>query len=666
MEIDRKLSRRSSVADVRLATDEALEAAQMVAWEWDSATDEFVHSASAHRVLGLPPTDGFLTNQDFLAMVHPDDRDRLRRSLERALDFDSDGEYREEFRFVKPDGSVIWLADSGRRLHDEADRPPRMAGILREVTDRKQAEQTLRESEERFRTLADNIAQFAWMADEDGAIFWYNRRWLEYTGTTLSEVEGWGWQKVHHPDHVTRVVESLRRAFHSGEPWEDTFPLRKYDGTYRWFLSRAIPIRDGAGRVVRWFGTNTDISERMRLERELRRRIDELAEIDRRKNEFLALLGHELRNPLAAIVNGVQVLENADERQGEASVVREAVLRQARHMTHLIDDLLDASRIGRGKVTLRREQLDLVPLLWQTAEDIRPIVEEGGCTLEVRLPETPIWIDGDATRLAQVTANLLHNAAKFTDSGGQITLAAERISGEPLAAITVRDTGIGMNHETLERLFVPYSQAERSMERSRGGLGLGLALVKGLVELHGGTVDARSDGLGYGSEFLIRLPLSSKGPSPSRATPPAAMEPGRAARRFHILVVEDTPAVAKLFAMMLGQLGHRVEVVSGGTDALEHLHKNPPEILFSDISMPGMSGYELAHQVRGNPEFDDIPLVAMTGFGQQEDRDRALEAGFDYHLVKPADFESLQRLFQQIASQDSRRITRKRPRPETQ
>src|SRR5262249_11910871 len=283
------------------------------------------------------------------------------------------------------------------------------------VTERKRTERTLRESEDRFRTLADNMAQLAWMADESGWIFWYNRRWFNYTGTTLEEMQGGGWQKVHHPDHLNRVVEKFRRSIATGEVWEDTFPLRGKDGHFRWFLSRAIPIRDKAGRVLRWFGTNTDVTEQREAE-------ESLKEADRRKDEFLAMLAHELRNPLAPIRNAVQVMGAVGPQQQDLHWARAVVDRQVQHLGRLVDDLLDVSRISRGKIKLQKEPVELSEVVARAVETTLPFIENKRHELSVVMPTDPVRLEGDPVRLAQVLGNLLNNAAKYTDEGGRIEL----------------------------------------------------------------------------------------------------------------------------------------------------------------------------------------------------------------------------------------------------
>ena len=518
-------------------------------------------------------------------------------------------------------------------LFDVAGRPKGVCGVAIDVTDRHRAEESLRESEERFRTLADNIAQLAWMADANGSIFWFNRRWFDYTGTDLESMQGWGWQKVHHPDHVQRVVEKFRRCIEAGEVWEDTFPLRGRDGAYRWFLSRAIPVRDDAGRVLRWFGTNTDVTAQRDAEERLR-------ESDRRKDEFLAMLAHELRNPLVPIRSGLDVLSG---ELGDDHEIIRLMREQIEHVVRLVDDLLDMSRIVRGHIELRKEPVELSAIIYRAVSAVEAAIESRGHELRIAVPREELWLTADPVRMVQIVENLLNNAAKYTDAGGTIELLAE-CSGSELS-LSVRDNGVGIEPDLLPRIFDLFAQSSRSLDRSQGGLGIGLTLVRKLVESHGGRISVASAGPGTGSEFTVHLPVS-KPPAASRTLaasgtlePPASIPPRK------ILIVEDNQAVARMLTLLLArQDGHCIETAHDGAAALSAMHAFRPHVVLLDIGLPGMDGYEVAETIRKDREFDGALLVALTGYGQQDDVARSQAAGFDEHLVKPPALDDLQRL----------------------
>ena len=398
------------------------------------------------------------------------------------------------------DGTKTWTRVNSAPLRNTAGAITGAICVIQDIDLIKQAELALRQSEERFRELANNIDLFAWTCDELGEATWYNRRWYEYTGTTFDEMRGDGWKKVQHPEHLDRVVQGLQKCRASGENWEDTFPLRGQDGNYRWFLSRAVPIRDESGRVTRWLGTNTDVTELRRLEENLR-------DADRRKDEFLATLAHELRNPLAPVMAALEVMRRTGNDPALVNETRSIMLRQMEQMVRLVDDLLDVSRITRDRLELRREKLELKAVIHNAVEAARPLAASLGHELQISLPQEAVDLDADPARLTQVFGNLLNNACKFTPRGGRISLDARREGAE--VVVRVKDTGIGIASDKLAEVFGMFAQIDRSLSRSQGGLGIGLTLVQRLVEMHGGTVWAESEGAGRGALFVVCLPLAS-------------------------------------------------------------------------------------------------------------------------------------------------------------
>ncbi len=368
----------------------------------------------------------------------------------------------------------------------------------------------------------------------------------------------------------------------------------------------------------------------------------EREEADQRKDEFLATLAHELRNPLAPIRNAVQIMRLSDGTP--AAALSEMMERQVGQMVRLVDDLLEVSRITRGKIELRKSRVALAAVLEAAVETSRPLIESSHHELAVRLPAQPLYLDADATRLAQVFANLLNNAAKYTDPGGRISLDAAG-EGEQVL-VTVRDSGMGIVASALPRVFDMFVQIHQATDRAQGGLGIGLTLVRRLVEMHGGTVDAHSEGIGKGSEFSVRLPLAAS--AGSEAVQPASkgVSPVKAPPR--VLVVDDNRDAAESLGLLLQMLGADVSVVNDGGAALQALAVRPPLAVFLDLGMPGMDGYEVARRIRQRPDGGDLTLIALTGWGQERDRRRTQEAGFDHHLIKPADLSALQALLESL------------------
>lgn len=520
-------------------------------------------------------------------------------------------------------------------LKDDAGQVREVVLVHEDITARRRAESALRASEEKLRLLADTIPQLAWMADPDGSIVWYNRRWYDYTGTTPEQMQGWGWQSVHDPSVLPEVLARWRASIDTGEPFDMVFPLRGADGAFRPFLTRVNPLKDADGRILHWFGTNTDVSDIKRME-------DALRESDRRKDEFLATLAHELRNPLAPIVNTLQILKTPALEPDKVRRCHDMMERQVRHLVHLVDDLLDMSRIVRGKIALRREPLPLERSIAAAVEMVQPLMEARGHQLQVTVPPEPLRVDADAVRLVQVLGNLLTNAARYTPPKGSIQLTAHAQDGE--AVVSVADNGIGIAPEMLARVFDPFVQGSDGAVRSQGGLGIGLTLVKSLVELHGGRVCAASAGPGRGSRFEFTIPLAAS-PAQREELPhvPAHSAPRR------VLVVDDNRDAADSLAALLRMLGHDVEVAYGGLQAIDLARSAPPEVVFLDIGMPGLDGHETARRLRALPGMETARIHALTGWGQDQDRRRSAEAGFDRHLVKPPDPATLQQLLARAA-----------------
>ncbi len=509
------------------------------------------------------------------------------------------------------------------------------------------AVQDLHESEARFRALADNIAQLAWMTDATGAIFWYNQRWFDYTGTTLEEMQGWGWQQVHDPEHLDRVVAKFRRCIEIGELWEDTFPLRGKDGSYRWFLSRAVPIRDDRGNVLRWCGTNTDITDRKVAEAERERLLarekatrEEAERANRVKDEFLAVLSHELRTPLNPIMGWAKLLQSNVLTPEKQRYALETIERNAKLQTQLIEDLLDVSGILQGKVSLNIAPVDLAGVIGAAIETVRLAAEVKSIPISTQFTSNLGPVLGDAGRLQQVVWNLLSNAVKFTPPGGKIAVILDRVDTK--AQITVTDTGKGIEPDFLPYVFDYFRQADSTFTRKFGGLGLGLAIVRHLVELHGGTVKSHSAGEGQGATFTVCIPLMPVSPQTSSAGT-APREQSFNLSGIKVLAVDDDADALDLVVFLLEGCGASVTAVSNAADALAVLTQSVPDLLLSDIGMPDTDGYMLLRQIRALPPEQGglVPAIALTAYAGEIDYQQALAAGFQRHICKPLDPDKL-------------------------
>nr|WP_083887050.1 PAS domain S-box protein [Nodosilinea nodulosa] len=874
----------------------AMKAANMGSWDWNIQTGEVHWSANLEHLFGMA-TGGFDGRFETVkAMIHPDDLPRVEQAIDRAV-YERD-DYNIEFRFIKPDGTVRWALGVGKVFYDATGTPLMMAGVdrdiserkaveaalrlseeryrtlfesmhegfcvvemlfdehdtptdyrfvevnsvfeqqtglvnavgqtarqllpdlephwfeiygrvaltgeparfengsdvmrrwfevsafrigppagrtvailFKEISERKQAERRLQESEARFRTLADNIAPLAWMANETGWIFWYNQRWFDYTGTTLDAMQGDGWRAVHHPDHVDRVVEKINRCFQTGEVWEDTFPLRGRDGEYRWFLSRAIPVRDGQGNVSRWFGTNTDITDRQLAENALRQseeryryliesipqlvwtaisdgtlldvserwvaftgltldraraagweqivHPDDLAEMVQRwgeavslgtnyqaegrmrradgaylwhlhqaipqrdgqghivkwfgtatdieaqkqlehdrdrllqqeqaarqaaeranriKDEFLAVLSHELRSPLNPILGWAKLLQMRPMDAAKTAAALATIERNAKLQAQLIDDLLDVAKILRGKLSLTMTAVNLATVVEAAVDTVRAAALAKLIALNAVLPNVG-QVSGDAARLQQVVWNLLTNAIKFSPAQADVEIRLAQVDGS--AEITVSDRGKGINPDFLPYIFESFRQEDGSTTRNYGGLGLGLAIVRELVEAHAGTVTAESPGEQLGATFTVRLPLLTSAPATTSSDEVPA--PALDLTGIRVLAVDDDPDSRELLNMILTQYGAEVLAVTSAAAVLENLASFQPDVLVSDIGMPSVDGYSLLRQIRALPpaQGGQTPAVALTAYAREEDRQQAIASGFQQHVTKPLEPERL-------------------------
>ena len=498
----------------------------------------------------------------------------------------------------------------------------------------------LETSEKLYRAIGESINYGVWVTDADGRAIYISDSFLRLVGLTMQQAANDGWGSVLHPDDIEETMAAWKECARTGNNWYREHRMMGVDGKYHSILAQGLPIRDAAGRVQRWAGINLDISRLKNTERAL-------LEADRRKDEFLATLAHELRNPLAPIRNAVRILDSdaADDRQRKWG--REVIARQVQRMSLLLDDLLDVSRITRGQLELKKDYVDLKSVIGIAVETARPLLDAKQHKLLVSLPPENVKLEADPLRLSQVIGNLLTNAAKYTDPEGQIALSARNENAE--LVIAIRDTGIGLTQESLPGLFTMFSQVNSAIDRAEGGLGIGLALVKGLVALHGGRVEVRSEGLGRGSEFIVHLPHRVLAPA---NTVPREENSGAAnasvVRRGRILVADDNRDAAESLALVLRFSGYEVSIAFGGAEALEIGERDRPRAAIIDIGMPGMSGHEVARRMRLEAWGRNAVLIALTGWGQEQDKQAAKAAGFDEHLTKPVDPDDVERVLDEL------------------
>jgi PAS domain S-box-containing protein len=579
---------------------------------------------AAHRIFGYEARTIVGASFDRFFTASEREEGRPRAVLDEAA---RRGRLEYEGWRVRRDGTQYWANVILTPLRDDTGRLRGFSEITRDVTEQRRAAEELRRSEHRFRTLADGnlVGVFFWSAQ--GRITDANDAFRRLLGGDALAADAVPFAKM-----CAQI-----RAAGTCAPFETE--LRRGDGSPLPVLLGGAAFDPGGEEGV---GFVVDLRERKHLEDELRRRLEELDAAARQKDQYIAALAHELRNPLAPIQTTAELLQLRDtdeERQGHYRLIERQVL----HLRHLLDDLLDLSRFERGALTLSMEDVDLARVVQEAMASTKSLFHERRHTIEVRLDEG-LWVRGDPVRITQILINVLHNAAKYTDPGGTISLSAAREGSE--AVVRVRDTGIGMTPEMLATAFDVFTQADRSLARTQGGLGLGLAIVRRLTELHGGKVTAQSAGLGKGTEVEVRLPLLSAS-APATPARPATASPLAATERLSILVVDDSVENAETMASLLGLKGHTVELAHDGPAALAACARLRPDAVLLDIGLPGMTGYEVARALRSTPELRGMGIIAMTGYGQEADRAASREVGIDEHLVKPV---KLARLMEALAS----------------
>jgi PAS domain S-box-containing protein len=605
-------------------------------------------------ILGFSPEE--IIGRKFQDLTHPEDLGVELEFLSRLLAAEITS-YKMRKRYRRKDGSVIWVNLSVSLLRDAEGRPESRISVIEDVTQRVEAEENvkrlnseLHERVQELQAILDTAPVGIHVArDPNCRVVTSNRAFDEILGTRRGENVSMSRDDPKDlPFHIykdgTEVSPSdlpIQRAVALGVPVEDElYDVVRSDGCQVKLLVHANPIRDDHGAIAGGVAIGLDVTALKQAE-------EALKQADRRKDEFLATLAHELRNPLAPLSNGLEIIRLVGDDPAAREEVRQMMDRQLRQMVRLIDDLMDVSRISRNKLKLRKERLDLASVIQSALETSGAFIAAQHHELKVKLPPGPIYLDADPTRLAQVLANLLNNAAKYTEAGGHIELSVE--PGERDVVVTVRDDGVGIAADQLSRIFEMFSQLDHSLDRSQGGLGIGLTLVRRLTEMHGGSVEARSDGPGRGSEFRVRLPLASGLTSETAgATKPETT--ARTHRPRRILIVDDNPDAVNSLGVVLTTLGYEVRTAHDGFQAIEIAADCRPQAILLDIGMPKINGYEVARKIRDQPWGKSILIVATTGWGQIDDRQRAQEAGFDHHLVKPVDSRELDELFSKALS----------------
>jgi PAS domain S-box-containing protein len=537
------------------------------------------------------------------------------------------GRFEDEGWRIKKDGSRFWANVVITALRDEDGHLLGFSKITRDLTDRRRREEVLRQSEERLRLLIEGVVDYAiFMLDPDGIITSWNSGAQAIKGYSRDEAVGRHFSLFYMPEDIQagKPWEELAHARKAGRAEDEGWRIRK-NGEKFWARTVLNALHDGDGRLLGFAKVTQDLSQRQHA-RELERAAQQL-------NEFIAMLAHELRNPLAPICNAAQLMSRIPPTDPAQETMRRTIARQSAHLVRIVDDMLDIARITRGSFSIVRETLALADIIDHAVEAARPAIEQAGHTLEVELPPAPIHVDGDIDRLAQVVGNLLGNAVRYTPPGGKIAVKAWREGGH--AVICVRDNGRGIATGDLDGIFGMFVRGKEPIHRGGGGLGIGLALARRIVELHGGTIEARSEGEGRGSEFVVRIPIGPQAAPERSGTGEAARPVSKSAGR-RILIVDDNVDAANVLQELLQASGHEVRVVHDGPQAIEAENEFRPDIVLLDIGLPGINGYEVARRLRTR-KGRSMRIIAVTGWGQEPDKARSREAGFDLHLVKPVD-----------------------------
>ena len=622
--LDGERALSASRADLQLA----LNIGQIGQWSWDALNDRIEWSEQLVRANGYAPSEFGANLYGLLSRILPEDRPVLLHSIDRAIRNNGDLNY--EFRILRKDGSLRWARARGRAEVDAGGRLLRVTGIDFDITEQKQAES----ERSHFAAIVESSSDAIVSKDLQGIVTSWNRGAERLFGYSATEMIGQSIGKIipeDRRDEEKAILDQIRL----GEVLQhyETIRVRK-DGSLVPVSLSISPVKDAQWKIIGGSKIARDITERKQADEALRRSAAQLKIEDQRKDEFLAMLAHELRNPLMPILNASEFLRRRAGSAAETDAQLSILHRQAMQLCHLVDDLLDVSRISQGRIELNQQPLEIGVVIDQALETVQTLIGTKRQRVTLVKPAQGLYVRGDRTRLVQSVGNLLHNAAKYTDPAGDIRLTVRET--DTYITVEVCDSGAGISSELLPHVFDLFVQSKRTLDRSQGGLGIGLSVVKHLIDLHGGSTYAHSSGLGQGSTFAIRLPRIA---APIQEYPSREL-PNAPHRR--ILVVDDNSDVADSLAMLLALQGHEVRAVYSAAAALELAQTEPPEVVILDIGLPDVNGYEVARRLRENHSLPAICLVAVTGYGQAEDLAKAKAAGFDHHLVKPANLEALQ------------------------
>ena len=614
----------------------AAEALRGYLYEIDVQTGATTRSSGFHTLLGYrddenPPRSGWWRTR-----VHPEDWPRISRLWE-AAQADGTTNLSCRYRAMNAAGEWLWLWDHALFVRDGNGVLEKIVGNVIDISEQEQARLVAAESDQRFRRIADAMPEIVFVQASDRRIEYLNPRWKEFTGLDRAEPDDV--REVMGADGYAAMVSVWEAANARRQPITAEFRMRRHDGAWHWFLMRSAPVFGFDGRVTHWVGTSTDIDAQKRAQQAL-------TEADRRKDEFLATLAHELRNPLAPIRYALRLLEPGTP-EVMAEDARRMIARQLAHMARLLDDLLDVSRITRGRLELRADVLDLRTVVSQAAETARPLLEALRHELKVTLPDEPVAVRGDATRLAQIVGNLLSNAAKYTEPGGHVEVSVVQ-HGE-CCEVAVRDDGTGLEPHEIDSIFELFARADAG-KRLQAGLGIGLSLARQLAELQGGRLDAASAGRGRGSSFTLQLPRVVEVPAVAPGATRGAVVTPLFGRQARLLIVDDNVDAAEALSQVLSLAGYVTRTVNDGIAATEIADLLRPDIVLLDIGLPRLNGHEVARWIRSQPWGVTTRLIAITGWGQERDRERSREAGFDEHLTKPVDPDQLLQLLAQLAA----------------